>query len=128
MRRSSLLLSITVLAAAVACDPNTETGSAPSSGIRVSEEDLCNFRYGTTTSSDVRRVLGEPQGSSSTADGNLLFVYLFTQPAAGVIEQVGFQFRMDVLQLVQRSQVGTPHRAPPACLGPQPETLPFDNR
>jgi hypothetical protein len=116
------LLAIALACSVLACvqEPLTGSMSAAASGVRVSDDDLCNFRYEASTPSDVKKVLGEPQGSSSTSADALLLVYIFMDPPAAVFEQVSFSFKKNLLHLVQRSHVGTPGRALPSCLGPQP--------
>jgi hypothetical protein len=116
-----LLIALTVLATpACVADQTEPNSSSAASGVRVSNADLCNFRYGVSTPGDVKRVLGEPQGSSSTSVDGLLLVYFFMDPSASVFEQVTFSFKKNLLDLVQRSHVGSTGPALPECLVPQP--------
>jgi hypothetical protein len=118
MTRVQSSLTVLTIAASVLLG----CGDAPPapSGVRISDQELCLFRYAKTTPGDVVKRLGAPSTSGS-AGALILFRYDYQDPGAGLLESVTFAFNAGLLYEVMRANVmGTGALIVPACLTASP--------
>jgi hypothetical protein len=119
----ALLVALAVISCGCAFDQDGLL-QAPGVGVRVSDEQLCVFRYGASTWDEVRATFGPASFCQQFTSVGLL-IYEFQDPARQIDEEVTFSFRRCgesspfVLDRVSRVELGA-HRGVlyvPACLG-----------
>jgi hypothetical protein len=109
MKSPHLLVIVASLLAGCGSEPSTTTGSA------ITDQQLCHFRYGTTTIEEVSQLLGPPSTSGTSSSITFLLYQHHDGPA--VSESVTFTFEGGYLSDVSRTATGSAEvAAVPLCL------------
>jgi hypothetical protein len=87
----------------------------PDGGQLITDEELCNFRYGVTAREEVIAALGEPTTSTSTVTGSSIDYTYLNDDDREASETISFSFNEeDILESVE--YLGVRDRSIPDCL------------
>jgi hypothetical protein len=109
-QRSLLLVFLSSFVASCGAEATAQQQSA------ITDDQLCQFRYGATTAADVTSALGLPSTSGTSLD--VSFVIYQRQLSADVSDTVMFAFQGGRLVEITRTAVGAAAAPLPSCLQP----------
>jgi outer membrane protein assembly factor BamE (lipoprotein component of BamABCDE complex) len=109
MKASHLLVAMACLLAGCGSEPSRTTGNP------ITDQQLCHFRYGTSTIEEVSQLLGPPSTSGTSSSITFLLYQHHDGPTVG--ESVTFTFEGGYLSDVSRTATRTAQvAAVPQCL------------